>query len=224
MNHDETAILKEYWEHVQDTWTPSTYKKSLVYTITKERLLACLNCSTVHHSLEIGFGDGRWLTFLHSQGVAAYGLDIVKKAASRVKRKGFSPVVADARYIPFKSNTFDLVYSFGVIEHFNRTEIAIQEHIRVTKKGGRIIITVPHLFSPYTVYWALRHIKEGTFQERPATFGKRYTKPQLKKMMSQYNTDIVRLDSFSCPVPKLKFHHAILEQVGVMLWIEMIKK
>lgn len=221
---DETKALKEYWENVRLQWTETNYEKSTVYRTCKNRLLNMLD--GVRNSLEIGFGDGRWIKFLKNQGVNAWGIDILENAAIRLKHEGFSPVVADARQLPFKENLFDLTYSFGVVEHFESTEKAVEEHIRVTKRGGRIVITVPYLFSPYTGYWILRHIKEGTFKERPVTFGKRYTKKGFRTILGQFDVRIRRVDSFSCPIPKLKFYreNSLLEKFGVMIWAEMIKK
>ena len=48
--------------------------------------------------------------------------------------------------IPFKDNTFDLVYNSGVIEHFKDPDnvAAISEMARVIKPSGRVIIIVPN--------------------------------------------------------------------------------
>ena len=56
-------------------------------------------------------------------------------------------VVADARMLPFKNETFDYVYSSHVIEHFSHREVSkvLREWIRVLKKGGIIEIRCPDL-------------------------------------------------------------------------------
>jgi ubiquinone/menaquinone biosynthesis C-methylase UbiE len=45
--------------------------------------------------------------------------------------------------LPYADNTFDLVTSFDVIEHIEDDAKAVDELIRVTKYGGRIVTTVP---------------------------------------------------------------------------------
>lgn len=216
--------LKEYWETVRQKWETSDYEKGFGYKTYKGYLLSVLD--TVETSLEVGFGDGRWMRFLREKGITAYGVDILENAAVRLKEEDFAPVVADARGLPFKDDTFDLAYSFGVVEHFENTEKAIQEHVRVTKPGGKIVITVPYLFSPHTVYWMLIHMKRGTFKDRPATFGKRYTRREFRKILERFHVEIVRLDPFLFPIPKFrKYYHEnpLLNRIGLMLWAEMIK-
>lgn len=46
----------------------------------------------------------------------------------------------DAESLPFASETFDLVYSHGVLHHTPDTERAIGEVFRVLKRGGKAII------------------------------------------------------------------------------------
>ena len=53
---------------------------------------------------------------------------------------------------PFKNNTFDLCYSWGVIHHSPDTEKCLSEIIRVTKPGGEIKIMVYNRRS-VTAFW-----------------------------------------------------------------------
>ena len=50
--------------------------------------------------------------------------------------------------LPFQNETFDVVCSNELIEHVPDVETALAEMIRVTRKGGRIIICGPNLCSP----------------------------------------------------------------------------
>lgn len=118
--------------------------------------------------LEVGVGRGRMLKMLSANGVAArcYGIDLTDSLMhtdpSVGKTKG------DARELPYRNASFNLVYSLGVIEHFPETKLAIAEHARVTSKGGLVIVTTPHLsvFTPlrYLVY-LVKESNRGTFEE-----------------------------------------------------------
>ena len=221
----ESEQLREYWESRRKEWEKSEHESSFGYRVYRERMLKRLD--SVKTSLEIGFGDGRWIKFLKNQGVDAFGIDIMENAALILKKEGFAPVVADARFVPFKDDTFDLTFSFGVVEHFEGTEEAVTEHVRVTKPGGKIIITVPYLFSPFTVYWMLMHVKRGTFSERPASFGKRYSKREFRMILEKADVENVKVESFVFPIPKFrKIYHEnpILNRFGWMIWTEMTKK
>ena len=46
--------------------------------------------------------------------------------------------------IPFKENTFDIVTSMGVIHHTPRTQRALNNLAKVTKKGGNVHIMLYH--------------------------------------------------------------------------------
>lgn len=106
------------------------------------------------------------VSILRKNGTDAefYGADITENA----KLSGTLAVIGDARKLPFPDNTFDLVYSLGVIEHFPETSSAVNEHARVVKNGGHVLITTPHLsvFTPlrYMLY-LINEKKFGSFEE-----------------------------------------------------------
>jgi predicted SAM-dependent methyltransferase len=56
-------------------------------------------------------------------------------------------VVADARMLPFKDESFDHVYSSQTIEHFSHLEVRniVAEWVRILKKDGVIEIQCPDL-------------------------------------------------------------------------------
>jgi 2-polyprenyl-3-methyl-5-hydroxy-6-metoxy-1,4-benzoquinol methylase len=47
----------------------------------------------------------------------------------------------------FEPNSFDVVYSFGVIEHFTDPRPMVNKHLDMLKSGGVAIITVPNFGS-----------------------------------------------------------------------------
>ena len=54
-------------------------------------------------------------------------------------------VQADACHLPFKKDSFDMVYCFHVVEHVQNPILLIRELIRVSKK--QVIIECPHWIS-----------------------------------------------------------------------------
>jgi len=51
---------------------------------------------------------------------------------------------ADGEALPFDDNSFDIVYSWGVLHHSPDTEKAIEEVYRVLRPGGRSCIMIYH--------------------------------------------------------------------------------
>lgn len=54
-------------------------------------------------------------------------------------------IVCDAHKLPFKGNTFQLVFSTHVLEHLIEPKKAIKEMYRSVKKGGYVITLVPFM-------------------------------------------------------------------------------
>ena len=100
--------------------------------------------------LEIGVGMGAdYLEWLKA-GAQATGVDLsaasIERARQRCELAGFSPDlrVADAEQLPFADNSFDVVYSYGVMHHSPNTAQCIREAWRVLKPGGQARIMVYH--------------------------------------------------------------------------------
>ena len=116
--------------------------------------------------LEVGAGRGRMAKVLKQNGISAtlVGLDL----NAEVREGPCLPVKGDARSLPFSSNSFDLVYSLGVVKHFPETDRALAEQVRILKKGGQVLVTTPRrsLFTPLRwMVWFLRERKRATFEE-----------------------------------------------------------
>lgn len=72
-------------------------------------------------------------------------------------------VQADATRLPFRDNTFDCVYSFGVLHHIPAIEKALAEIKRVLKPGGQVMVMLYHkdsLLYGYSIAY-LRGIEGG---------------------------------------------------------------
>jgi len=60
--------------------------------------------------------------------------------------------------LPFKDNSFDIVFSYGVLEHINNLPELVKEVYRILKNGGKFISFVPH-FSTITAVCDADHIR-----------------------------------------------------------------
>lgn len=100
--------------------------------------------------LEIGCGVGTDGAQFAEAGADYTGVDLTD-AAIELARKRFELFglkghfeVADAENLDFPNDSFDVVYSHGVLHHTPDIEAAVREIHRVLKPGGRAIVMVYH--------------------------------------------------------------------------------
>ena len=100
--------------------------------------------------LEIGCGLGTDGAQFAKAGADYTGVDLTE-AAVELARKRFAVSglegkfqVADAEHLEFAKESFDLVYSHGVLHHTPDTAAAVAEIWRVLRPGGRAVIMLYH--------------------------------------------------------------------------------
>ncbi len=100
--------------------------------------------------LEIGVGLGADHQRFAESGAELHGIDLTRRAVDHVLHRfrvmGLSSdlSVGDAENLGFPDETFDLVYSWGVIHHSPDTGTAAREILRVLRPGGEFKVMVYH--------------------------------------------------------------------------------
>lgn len=100
--------------------------------------------------LEIGCGLGTDAINFARTGANYTGVDLTERSIELVQRRfAFENLqgnlrTADAENLPFADDTFDLIYSHGVLHHTPDTERAINEAHRVLKPGGTAMVMLYH--------------------------------------------------------------------------------
>jgi SAM-dependent methyltransferase/uncharacterized protein YbaR (Trm112 family) len=120
--------------------------------------------------LDIGCNWGRWSIAAARKGYSVTGLDpdinVIMTARDVARQLGVQPqlVVADARYLPFAARSFDICFSYSVIQHFSKdnARAAIQEIGRVLQAGGQSLVQMPNRYGLRSFYHqARRGFAEG---------------------------------------------------------------
>lgn len=97
--------------------------------------------------LEIGLGQGADAEQIIKRGGIYSGLDLTEESVERVKMRFLlrnlpfeSIKQGSALEIPFSDNSFDIVFSHGVLHHIPNIQKAQKEIARVLKNDGKLIV------------------------------------------------------------------------------------
>ena len=99
--------------------------------------------------LYVSIGTGNDLEFIPKsispKSLKIYGVDISPKMLKRCQRKfdgklNLSLINCCAEDLPFKDNSFDVVFNVGAINFYNDKQKALDEMIRVAKDGSKLLI------------------------------------------------------------------------------------
>ena len=106
--------------------------------------------------LENGCGVGLYLEHLDPLGCETVGLEYDIPRALEAKEKATNVIGGAGEYLPFHTESFDLILSNEVIEHVVDDNKAVQEMVRVLVPGGRLILFCPNRWYPFEthgIYW-----------------------------------------------------------------------
>lgn len=246
---------QQWYESDDSARTPEGLKRELVlleglfrqrrHLAVTEMDLRALNGKEV---LEIGSGAGGHSALFVQYGGHVTATDITPERVISTGHKikllkngatgGGIAIRADAEILPFFDNTFDIVYSNGVLHHTEDTARSIREAFRVLKPAGQAIVMLYSRHSAY--YWFklvplgiltgqmfrlaeaqwLGQITEGRPQYRhernPIT--RVFSKRHLMKMFNQFEDISIRRNSFSIahlPLPRIgTYRETILRALG----------
>jgi ubiquinone/menaquinone biosynthesis C-methylase UbiE len=126
------------------TWLYARWKGTNVETRLREYLDE-LEVKPTDRVLEVSVGTGRNLPFL-TPGARLYGLDLswgmLQRCARNAARRRLDValVMGSAEHLPFRAETFDVVFHFGGINFFNDRAAALREMVRVAKPGTKFIV------------------------------------------------------------------------------------
>lgn len=144
----DTAFWEDYWGRFS---LPDAVDETRSFDRGLANGLRRLLRGSTGNVLEIGCAPGRWLAFLSGEfnlGVSGIEYTADGAAATRRNLELLGVKDADIREADFltatPSPTYDVVVSFGFVEHFTDVESVISRHAAWTRAGGRLIIGVPN--------------------------------------------------------------------------------
>lgn len=154
--------------------------------------------------LEIGCGLGTDTRLMASLGANVISIDLslgnVMLTNKGMMLSGYPPqaYIGDAEQLEFPENSFDAVYSFGVLHHTPNTGRAIEEIRRVLKPGGKAIIMLYHKgwawwYLLFRYGWWDKHYMNH-YDNTPLT--KMYSKREIRYLFDRYYKVDIEIRTF----------------------------
>jgi ubiquinone/menaquinone biosynthesis C-methylase UbiE len=127
--------------------------------------------------LELGTGQGRFLAALLREALRVTSVDVDAEAQALTRRilaRAGLPgrpryVTADARRLPWRDRSFDLVVSMNALHHMRGVPRVIREILRVVRPGGRIVLA-DFNDRGFDIFDRIHRSEGRTHERRPYTF------------------------------------------------------
>lgn len=165
MTITEHALTDEvFWDHFwEDIKLPDIIDVRVQwYLALTNELRRHLPQDSALKLFEIGCAPGRWLIwFNQALGYHVAGCDIsphgVQLTQENLRLNNVSGEIyqADVFADTLPEQAFDIVFSVGVIEHFEQPEAIINRHLRLLKPGGYLVLEVPNM-AGWLNLWLMR--------------------------------------------------------------------
>lgn len=185
--------------------------------------------------LEIGCGMGLHASLFAKAGAKITTMDLTHRAAHLahcrfvLSQTPTSVIQADGEVLPFPDQTFDRVWSWGVIHHSNRTEAITKEIHRVLKKDGLFQAMVYHRCS--VRYWLIGGIQHGILKGKflqmnlaevnqsftDGAIARHYTKKEIYQLLKNFKHIRCRIlqEAGSDALPKISpILHSLSPQIS----------
>lgn len=136
-------------------------------------------------ALDIGAAGGGNTRVLRAHGWQALALDYAESATGIAVARGVDALRADARNLPVRSGSCDLVTAFDVLEHVDEDYLVTAEITRVLRPGGTALIAVPCDMALWSAHdEAVGHVR-------------RYTRSGLTEVVQKAGLSIDRVWSWN---------------------------
>jgi SAM-dependent methyltransferase len=117
----------------------------------------------------------------------SFAFDLSLNAVKRIQSFDRKLFVADASYLPFANNQFDLVIISEVIEHIPDVQIVTREIFRVEEPLGKLILTTPNWNSFFGLFrWIAKILFNKTITSDDQPYDDWKTIKKLKIELSPY--------------------------------------
>lgn len=211
--HGEIFEINDRWDfHCNDAL--HKHYKSIIGDLKNTKVIEC-GCGGGYESSLMAGDKANVAVMDYSNKALNYAKLVSKRLGVQEKIKFIK-----ANLLSFKANDrYDVAWSCGVIEHYDDDEIItlIKKMASMLDDGGRVLITIPNLLSPQSIYWM---ITEGKGSERYIS------RRKLRRLMKEAGLKDIRIETFDYWLPSflpyrwaIKFSEAKFFKMSWLSWL-----
>jgi ubiquinone/menaquinone biosynthesis C-methylase UbiE len=198
-NLNGLKFLESFPENAEEFWTASDsrYKYHYHLPLLFDRIAKTHPGASL---LEIGYGMEDDIAQWAKRNMKVTAINLTEPAIECTRKRleicGLDAEVKirKAEQLKFSDNTFDIVYSFGVLHHSPDTPKTIEEVQRVLKPGGFALIMLYIRKSlNFVIHRILKCHIDGS-KEDPCPIEQTYLKKEIKEMFRGFSTCEISVD------------------------------
>jgi len=138
--------------------------------------------------LDYGCGRAGYLSYFHDRGITISGAEIAGYLVDACRTNGLDVhKVDDFSHIPFKDETFNVVYLMQVFEHLRDPNLFMKELVRILKGDGTLYLALPNADSIWRRVFGKNWVS-GWFTPFHLFH---YTRHTLAKLAEKHGFDII---------------------------------
>ena len=145
--------------------------------------------------LDAGCGSGKYSIPLRMRGFDVVGIDVSFRALKMLREIGearrleINMMAANVFQLPFKDNSFNMVWCYGVIQHLlsEERERAVEEFHRALNKGGYLFLEV---FGKEDMRYGGIEVEPDTFSRKNGIIYHYFGRSELENLLKDFSFEI----------------------------------
>jgi 2-polyprenyl-3-methyl-5-hydroxy-6-metoxy-1,4-benzoquinol methylase len=149
---DDWACLYDSTANLPSLQIDSEYENILWFDLIEKAVADVRSGGKV---IELGSAPGKCaLTLARLTQCVPYGVEYTKTGAALNRRlfeahrvatsNVFEASFLDNTFLASQEESYDVVSSFGVLEHFENPRLVIENHVRLLRPGGTLVVSIPN--------------------------------------------------------------------------------
>jgi len=184
---------KEYWKSRTFYSNPQRFATRLFVESKLNYIFKFIKANSSNSILDVGAGNGTFTYYWTRYFGKAVGIDISDMLISQSPCRD-KLIIGDAFHLPFKNNSFDVVFTSCLLHHVHTPLDVVKELARTAKKY--VVICEPNRNNPLMLLFSVVF----SWERGGIRFSKNFLKGLIEKCGSM---EIIALDSMGVITPNL---------------------